>query len=92
MIVERVKRALKDPLYLSYQLQSRYLRKGLMRRYAELAQEQGCQKLYLVLSFDCDTAEDISVVEELHHRLIDIGVAPVYAVPGQLLEKGEKIY
>lgn len=92
MIPERLKRTLKNPRYLSYQLRSRFFPRGLMQRYAKLALAQGCDEIYLVLSFDCDTAEDISVVEELHQRLIDIGVAPVYAVPGQLLEKGEKVY
>ncbi|MBS1141847.1 MAG: polysaccharide deacetylase family protein [Proteobacteria bacterium] len=92
MIPERLMRALKDPVYLGYQLRSRYFHAGLMRRYGELARAQSCNALYLVLSFDCDTAEDIDVVGELHQRLVDIGVAPVYAVPGQLLEKGELVY
>lgn len=92
VISERLKRVLADPAYLGYQLRSRYFQGGLFRRYGALARAQSCSALYLVLSFDCDTAEDIDVVGELHQRLIDIGVAPAYAVPGQLLEKGEVVY
>jgi hypothetical protein len=55
-----------------------------------------CKKLFneskLILSFDCDTEEDIVVVWDVHSRLLDMGITPVYAVPGELLKKGEKIY
>lgn len=47
---------------------------------------------FFILSFDCDTEEDIAVAYDLHAKLQDIGVTPVYAVPGALLQKGEKIY
>ena len=46
----------------------------------------------LILSFDCDTHEDIDVAESVHIRLQNIGVTPVYAVPGALLRKGAKVY
>lgn len=49
-------------------------------------------KSYLILSFDCDTEEDISCVEEVHTQLSNLGVTPVYAVPGELLKKGAHIY
>lgn len=56
-----------------------------------------CKKIfnncYFILSFDCDTEEDISVAEDVHSKLRDIGVTSVvYAVPGKLLRKGEKVY
>lgn len=47
---------------------------------------------YLILSFDCDTEEDIKCIEDVHKRLKDIGITPVYAVPGELLKKGENVY
>ena len=49
-------------------------------------------KSYLILSFDCDTEEDIFCVEEVHTQLSELGVTPVYAVPGELLNKGAHIY
>lgn len=49
-------------------------------------------KSYFILSFDCDTEEDISVVLDVHSKLEQIGITPVYAVPGELLKKGEKVY
>ncbi len=55
-----------------------------------------CKKVldrsYFILSFDCDTEEDISVVWDVHSKLQDIGITPVYAVPGALLKKGHKVY
>lgn len=45
-----------------------------------------------ILSFDCDTEEDISIAWEVHSRLQDMGITPTYAVPGELLKKGEKVY
>lgn len=47
---------------------------------------------YFILSFDCDTEEDITVALDVHFKLQDIGIIPVYAVPGELLKKGEKVY
>jgi len=46
----------------------------------------------LILSFDCDTEEDAAAVTDVHSKLMDIGITPVYAVPGAILKKGEKIY
>ena len=47
---------------------------------------------YFILSFDCDTEEDIAVVLDVHSKLQNLGITPVYAVPGELLKKGEKVY
>ena len=47
---------------------------------------------YFILSFDCDTEEDIMVACDVHQRLKEIGITPVYAVPGELLKKGENVY
>lgn len=64
----------------------------LWRRHSRLARAAGLKKLYLVLSFDCDTPEDAAVVLELDERLRDMGLNPAYAVPGALLERAEKVY
>lgn len=64
----------------------------LFSRYTQLAKRQGLTRPYFVLSFDCDTDEDIAVVESVHDRLADIGITPVYAVPGRMLEKGRETY
>ena len=58
---------------------------GWMRRQAKLARRAGIDGLYLVLSFDCDTDEDARSRSEVHERLLELGVRPVYAVPGELL-------
>lgn len=63
-----------------------------MQRYALLARGAGFRRLYLVLSFDCDTLDDVNVAWGVHSRLLDMGIKPVYAVPGQLLEKGARVY
>ena len=45
-----------------------------------------------LLTFDCDTDLDISVVLEVHKKLAILGINPVYAVPGQLIERGIDTY
>ncbi len=63
----------------------------LWQLYAHKA-KQILPQSYLILSFDCDTEEDIAVALDVHFKLKDIGITPVYAVPGELLKKGEKVY
>lgn len=62
------------------------------RRSGALARAQGIDGLYLILSFDCDTEEDYKVVWDVHSRLLSMGICPVYAVCGELLENGADIY
>lgn len=45
-----------------------------------------------LLTFDCDTDLDISVVLGVHKKLNNLGINPVYAVPGQLIERGIDTY
>ncbi len=49
-------------------------------------------KSYFIFSFDCDTEEDINVALEVHIKLQNLGITPVYAVPGALLQKGASVY
>jgi len=45
-----------------------------------------------LLTFDCDTDLDIAVVLGVHKELVALGINPVYAVPGQLIEWGIDTY
>jgi hypothetical protein len=91
-LLERLTSLLADPVYSFYRLRAKLGRQGLWRRYAALAAAAGFKKLFLVLSFDCDTVEDTAVAWEVHTRVLDMGVKPVYAVPGELLQQGEEVY
>jgi hypothetical protein len=91
-VLNKIKRALANPSLATYTLRARLDPRRLMRRYAQLARKAGFKRLYLVLSFDCDTVDDANVAWDVHARLLDMGIKPVYAVPGQLLEKGAEVY
>jgi hypothetical protein len=45
-----------------------------------------------ILSFDCDSEEDYKVVKEMNIRLSDMGIKSTFAVPVQLLKRGESEY
>ncbi len=91
-MLERVLRGIKNPVLAGYAVRARLRPSAIFRRYAARARAQGFGKVHFVLSLDCDTDEDIAVVWDLHARLLEIGVRPVYAVPGELLQRGEKTY
>ena len=61
-------------------------------RYQTAARRAGIDRLYLFLSFDCDTDLDAEVVEELHCFLTSHGITATYAVPGMQLEKAAAVY
>lgn len=77
---------------LAERLRQRLRPSSVFARHASRARRVGLEELYLVLSFDCDTEEDIEVAPEVHERLLELGVRPVYAVPGELLRRGEGVY
>lgn len=60
--------------------------------YAQKSKKILPQQSKFILSFDCDTEEDIAVVLDVHQKLQSMGITPVYAVPGELLKKGSKVY
>ncbi len=64
----------------------------LLWNYFRLSRQQGFVRPYFILSFDCDTAQDITVVEGVHARLQKLGIMPVYAVPGYQLQQGKSVY
>ena len=66
---------------------------GVLRQwYQNNASACGVDRAAFILSFDCDTEKDIEVVEAVHDDLMKRGIVPVYAVPGQLLEKGSDVW
>jgi peptidoglycan/xylan/chitin deacetylase (PgdA/CDA1 family) len=82
----------KDPLLGVYVLRSKVAPAQLIDRLSRLTQGAGITSPRFLLSFDCDTDLDIEVVEGVHERLGRLGITPVYAVPGQLLERGRQVY
>ena len=91
-MLNRIARLWSDPYRVIYAARAKADRDGLYRQYRQLAERQGLDALYFVLSFDCDTREDADSVLRVHERLRDMGVSPVYAVPGEILTKGEQVY
>lgn len=65
---------------------------ALRANHSRACRRLGLDGLRVVLSFDCDTDEDIDVVGGVHERLGALGVVPAYAVPGELLERGSDVY
>jgi peptidoglycan/xylan/chitin deacetylase (PgdA/CDA1 family) len=60
----------------------------LLSSYGELCKNLHIDRLYLVLSFDCDTVEDASAAERLVPYLSQRGIIATLFVPGeQLLQK-----
>lgn len=76
---------------ISIKLLNRFYPQFMWRLYANRSQFLSDKPLF-ILSFDCDTEEDAAVALDVHAKLQDMGITPVYAVPGALLKKGEKIY
>ncbi len=66
---------------------------GLLRsRLSSAARKSSLRGPAFLLSFDCDTYKDAHVVGEVHRKLTDIGIMPIYAVPGEVLVEGAEAY
>jgi peptidoglycan/xylan/chitin deacetylase (PgdA/CDA1 family) len=65
---------------------------ALFLEYGRLARLQGFDRLYVALSFDCDTPEDIPAAEQVHTWLSKRGLKATYAVPGAQLLEGAQTY
>ena len=65
---------------------------ALLRGYAAHARSSGIDRLYLVLTFDCDTDLDIDAAPVLDRDLRRRGIAAGYAVPGAQLQKGAPVW
>lgn len=64
----------------------------IFKSYDALSREQGIDRLYFLLSLDCDTPEDIAAAAELDPWLRQLGIKRTYAVPGVMLQQGASVY
>ena len=71
---------------------ARYFPKLIWRNYIRAARQCGLDRLYLILSFDCDTPEDAKAARQLDAWLRQHQVKATYAVPGVQLEQSASIY
>ena len=81
---------LTNPSMVLLYIQNRYFPDYLWARY--LKQCSSIKKTVFLLSFDCDTELDIEVLPQVVAKLQGIGIKPVLAVPGELIEKGQEVY
>jgi peptidoglycan/xylan/chitin deacetylase (PgdA/CDA1 family) len=63
-----------------------------LEHYARLCRAAGIDRLYLLLTFDCDTDFDIGVVRDVDRDLRSRGVKAGYAVPGAQLKKSPSVW
>jgi peptidoglycan/xylan/chitin deacetylase (PgdA/CDA1 family) len=90
--VSRIARAVREPVRTAWWLRARLDARGLLNRHVTLARRLGLDRPVFLLSFDCDTVLDIEVADKVDSRLRALGITPVYAVPGQLLERGAPVW
>ena len=53
--------------------------------------EKNQKKKVFIITFDCETQRDIDVLEKLQEKLLDINFKSYFAVPGELIERNEKL-
>ncbi|MBF0177546.1 MAG: polysaccharide deacetylase [Magnetococcales bacterium] len=92
MIVGKISRMVSDPMHVAWVQWGRWHPDSLFARYHRLATTVGLKRVHLILSFDCDIPDDAKVAWDVHSRLLDMGLCPDYAVPGEVLLQGEKVY
>ena len=81
-----------DPYQIVYRVAGKIKPDFLFRRYGNLAKMQGFDRLYIILSFDCDSPEDIPAAEIIQSYLKERGLKGTFAVPGHLLKDGADVY
>ena len=91
-LIRRISRIADEPIMFFYYAASKIAKGKLFNLYSRKSNLQGFSALKFVISFDCDTLQDIQVVEEVNRKLTDLGITPVYAVPGELLLEGREVY
>lgn len=84
--------AARDPVQAGYLVLQRVAPGRLLERLARLGAAAGLARPHFILSFDCDTDRDIELSVDVHSRLRAAGITPVYAVPGELLERGAETW
>jgi peptidoglycan/xylan/chitin deacetylase (PgdA/CDA1 family) len=90
--VDFISAVARDPMQGWYRVMSKVAPHRLIDRSARLGRQNGLKRPVFVLSFDCDTDQDIAVTPQVHERLKTIGITPIYAVPGALLERGAQMW
>lgn len=88
----RIRSSLSQPLQSSLNLFFRRFPGAFFARNSRCTRSLGLTKPTAILSFDCDTFDDAKASVQVHHRLLEMGIKPVYAVPGELLVKCEDAY
>ena len=91
-LMRKLQIAAGNPKLAASYARSRFDSAGALKAYQKLARAAGLDRLFLILSFDCDTKYDIAAAWEVHGRLMDMGICPAYAVPGELLVQGADVY
>ncbi|HVV60646.1 MAG TPA: hypothetical protein VHD14_02705 [Pseudolabrys sp.] len=92
MIARIVREVVQRPAQAACRVAQMVAPGALRQRLSEQARAAGFTKPVFLLSFDCDTERDFEVARDVHTRLSDLGITAVYAVPGELLQAGEKTY
>lgn len=85
-------RPLLSPARIAERIRLRRDPGSIYSRHSAQARRLGLDGLHLILSFDCDTTEDIDSAWGVHERLLEMDVQPAYAVPGALLRRGADVY
>ena len=62
------------------------------REYTRKARAAGISKLYIILSYDCDTPDDAAAGVQLFDWLATRGIPATFAVPGMPLNESQKEY
>ncbi|MFA4848777.1 MAG: polysaccharide deacetylase family protein [Methanoregula sp.] len=81
-----------DPYQIAYRVAGKIKPDFLFRKYRKLAKIHGFDRLYIILSFDCDSSEDIPAAKIIHTYLKKKGLKGTFAVPGHLLKDGADVY
>ena len=92
MITRLVKEVVQRPAQSACRIAQRLTPGAFRKRLTKQARAAGFTRPVFLLSFDCDTERDFEVARDVHARLVDMGITAVYAVPGELLQAGEKTY
>jgi peptidoglycan/xylan/chitin deacetylase (PgdA/CDA1 family) len=84
--------ARRDPIEAGHLILQRIAPAVQINALANHAARAGLKRPAFVLSFDCDTDRDIDVAWTVHERLRELGILAIYAVPGELLQRGQQVW
>lgn len=81
-----------DPSEAKFFAWSKMSPQQVTNQFVQKCKANGVSKPTFILSFDCDTKKDVQVLPDVQKKLIGMGITPIYAVPGKLLEYGKDVY